>query len=137
MNAQRMIELIWVAGVIHAAIVLANIPLLGKLQVRENLANVPNFLRQIVYVHWFYIVLIVGLFSALCFGFAPELAGASGLGRFLSWFVAGFWLVRIGLQWFYYDPEIRRQNRSLDALYNVALVVLVVIFVMAGLHPAR
>ena len=42
--------------------------------VRENLKNVPLFLRQIFYVHWFYIVLIVGLFSALCFGFARDLA---------------------------------------------------------------
>jgi hypothetical protein len=137
MHAQRMIELIWLAGGIHAAIVLANIPLLGRLRVRENLVNVPNFLRQIVYVHWFYIVLIVGLFSALCFGFAPELAGGSGLGRFLSLFLAGFWLLRIGLQWFYYDPDIRRQNRGLDALYNVALVALVAVFVMAGLHPGK
>ena len=131
MNPHRMIELIWLAGGIHAAIVLANIPLPARLRVGENLAGVPGFVRQIFYVHWFYIVLMVGLFSGLCFGFARELAGGSSLGRFLSWFLAGFWLLRIGLQLFYYDPEIRRQNRGLDALYNVALIVLVAIFVMA------
>ncbi len=137
MSAHRMIELIWLAGGIHMAIVLANIPLPGRLRVRENLAAVPRFLSQIFYVHWFYIVLIVGLFCALCFGFAPELASGSGLGRFLSWFLVGFWSLRIGLQQFYYDPEIRRQNRGLDILYNAGLIVLVVIFVMAGLRPAK
>lgn len=96
----------------------------------------PLFLRQIFYVHWIYIVLVIGLFSALCFGFAPELAGASALGRFLSAFIAGFWLLRIGLQWFYYDPEVRRQNRALDALYNLALVALVGIFATAAFRWA-
>jgi hypothetical protein len=137
MNATRMIWFIWLAGAIHVAIVLTNIPLPGRLRVRESLAGVPRFLQQIFYVHWAYIVLVVGFFGTLCFCFAPELAGASVLGRVLSAFIAGFWLLRIGLQWFYYDPEVRRQNRGLDALYNVALVALVAIFSMAAFHPAR
>ena len=83
----------------------------GRLRVRERLAGVPRFVRQIFYVHWVYIVIVLGLFAALCFGFAPELAGASGLGRFLSGFMAGFWLLRIVLQIFYYDRRDRRENR--------------------------
>ncbi len=134
MSQAEMTHLIWLAGGIHAGIVLANIPLPGKLKVPENLAGVPRFLRQIFYVHWLYIVLVVSLFSALCFGFAPELAGASSLGRFLSAFIAGFWLLRLVLQWFYYDPELRRQNRLLDAVNNMALVVLVAIFAVAATH---
>jgi cyanate permease len=86
-------------------------------------------------VHWVYIVIVLGLFAALCFGFAPELAGGSGLGRFLSGFMAGFWLLRIVLQIFYYDREIRRENRGMDLLYVVALVALVGIFGMAVLRP--
>jgi heme O synthase-like polyprenyltransferase len=96
---------------------------------------VPRFLRQIVYVHWAYILIVVGLFAALCFGFAVELAGASGLGRFLSGFMAGFWLLRIALQVFYYDRELRRENRGMDTLYVVSLVVLVGILGMAALRP--
>ena len=137
MTAEWMTRAIWGAGVVHAGIVLANIPLPGRLRVRERLAPVPRFLRQIFYVHWIYIVIVVGLFAALCFGFAPELAGASGLGRFLSGFMAGFWLLRIGLQVFYYDEEIRRENRGLDMLYLGALVVLVVIFGVAAIRPVR
>jgi hypothetical protein len=128
-------ELIWGAGVVHVGIVLANIPLLGRLRVGERLAGVPRFLRQIVYVHWAYILIVVGMFAALCFGFASELAGASGLGRFLSGFMAGFWLLRIGLQVFYYDKELRRENRGMDTLYVGSLIVLVGIFGMAALRP--
>jgi len=49
--------------------------------------------------------------------------------------MAAFWLLRIGLQIFYYDPEIRRQNRALDTLYMVALVALVAVFGTAALRP--
>jgi hypothetical protein len=127
-----MIRAIWAAGVVHVGIMAANIPLPGRLRVRERLTGVPNFIRQIFYVHWVYIILVLGMFAALCFGFAPELAGASGLGRFLSGFVAGFWLLRIVLQIFYYDREVRRENRVLDTLYLGALIVLVVVFGMAA-----
>ncbi len=136
MNGALAIRLVWLAGVIHAGIVIANFPLPRRLRVHENLASVPVFLRQIFYVHWVYIVLVVGFFSGLCFGFAGDLAGASALGRFMSAFLCGFWLLRIFLQCLYYDREIRRANRGLDALYLLSLVVLVCIFGWVVAFPA-
>jgi len=136
MSAMFIKEMIWGAGVVHVGIIAANIPLPRRLRVRERLAGVPRFVRQIFYVHWVYIVIVLGLFAALCFGFAPELAGASGLGRFLSGFMASFWLLRIMLQLLYYDREVRRENRGLDMLYVGSLIVLVVIFGIAALRPA-
>ncbi|HKV78014.1 MAG TPA: hypothetical protein VJP02_07740 [Candidatus Sulfotelmatobacter sp.] len=135
MNTEWMMRAIWGAGTVHLGIIAANVPLPGRLRVRERLAGVPRFVRQIFYVHWLYIVIVPGMFAALCFGFARELAGATAMGRFLSAFMAAFWLLRIGLQVFYYDREIRRQNRVLDALYLVSLVVLVAVFGMAALRP--
>jgi hypothetical protein len=136
MSAEWMVRAIWAAGAVHVGIMAANVPLPGRLRVREQLAGVPNFLRQIFYVHWVYIVIVLGLFAALCFGFAPELAGASRLGRFLSGFMSGFWALRIGLQIFYYDKEVRRENRGLDLLYVGSLVVLVAIFAAAAVGVA-
>ncbi len=135
MTASFMKELIWGAGVVHVGIMAANVPLPGKLRVQQHLAGVPRFVRQIFYVHWVYIVIVLGMFAAVCFGFARELAGASSLGRFLSGFMAGFWLLRIVLQIFYYDHEIRRENRGLDSLYLGALIVLVLIFGLAAIRP--
>jgi hypothetical protein len=135
MNASWMIRGIWAAGVVHVGIMGANIPLPGRLRVRERLVGVPNFIKQIFYVHWIYIVIVLGLFAALCFGFAPELAGASALGRFLSGFMAGFWLLRIVLQIFYYDREIRRENWVLDWMYVGSLIVLVAVFGVAAIKP--
>jgi len=134
MSGPLMKVLIWGVGLVHVGIIAANIPLPGRLRVREKLAGVPRFVRQIFYVHWVYIVIVLGMFAVLCFGFAPELAGASALGRFLSGFMTGFWLLRIVLQIFYYDREIRRANRRLDVLYLGSLIVLVVIFGMAAIR---
>lgn len=116
-------------------IIAANIPLPGRMRVGERPAGVPRFVRQIFYVHWMYIVIVLGLFAALCFGFAPDLAGASALGRFLSGFMAAFWLLRIVVQISYHDDEVRRENRGLDTLYLGAMVVLVAIFGMAAVKP--
>src|SRR5579871_886337 len=130
MHSAWMIRAIWMAGIVHLGIIAANVPLPGRLRVRQHLAGVPRFVRQIFYVHWIYIVIVLGLFAALCFGFAPQLAGASALGRFLSGFMAAFWGLRIILQLFFYDREIRQQNRILDGMYVVALAVLVLVFGM-------
>ncbi len=135
MTTTTLTRLMWVAGCIHLGIVLANIPLPGMLRIREHLINVPQFVRQVFYVHWFYIVLIVGFFAALCFRFAHELMGASPLGRFLSAFMAGFWLLRIALQWLYYDYSLLRQHRVLYLTYTVALIALVAVFGMVAIHP--
>jgi len=134
MSSELMKQLIWGAGAVHLGVVAANVPLPRRLRVRDRLAGVPQFLRQIFYVHWVYIVIVVGLFAALCFGFATDLAGASLLGRFLSAFIAGFWLLRIVLQIFYYDREVRRENRGLDLLYVGSLIALVAIFGIAALR---
>ncbi len=128
-----MILAIRVAGGIHLAIIAANVPLPGKLKVRQHLAEVPNFIRQIFFVHWLYIVLVLGLFSALCLFFPAELAGGSLLGRFLSGYMAVFWLLRIVLQVTYYDRGVRRENPLLDGMYLAALIVLSIIFSLAAL----
>ncbi len=135
MTADTAIHLVWIAGAIHAGIVLANAALPGRLRVRENLTGLPVFLQQIFYVHWIYIVLVVGFFSALCFAFARDLAGASPLGRFLSAFMCGFWLLRIFLQCLYYDRDLRRANRVLDSLYVLSLIALTGIFGFVAVHP--
>lgn len=133
MNARDLVTWLWVAGAIQMAIVLANAVLPAKLNVRAGMASVPRFLRQVFVVHWIYIVLTVSLFSLVCFFFARDLAGGSRLGRFLCIAMAVFWGLRLPLQLFYYDAELRRQNRVLDLAYVLALVALIAIFGAAAL----
>jgi hypothetical protein len=132
MSTNLMKELIMGAGVVHVGIIAANIPLPRRLRVRERLAGVPLFIRQIFYVHWIYIVFVLGMFATLCLGFAGELAGTSRLARFLSGFLCAFWMSRVALQIFYYDRKVRSENRTLDFMYVGALLCLVVVFGLAA-----
>lgn len=127
------IPILQAAGLIQLAIAVANIWVPGKLNARENLSRVSPMLRNVFIVHWVYIVLVLVIFSVLCFFFAPELASGTALGRFLSGSMAFFWLARVGFQLFYYDAAVRRQNRLADVAFIFAVLFLGSVFTAAAL----
>jgi hypothetical protein len=128
-----LIPWLWAAGAIQLTIIAANFALPKKLRCRENLVQVSPMIREVFIVHWLYIVLVLGIFTALCFWFAPELAGGSRLGRFLSLAMAIFWLLRVPIQLFFYDREIRRQNRLADVAFLLTFSYLGIVFGVAAL----
>lgn len=125
---------IQIAGAVQLAIGLANLPLASRLQYRKNLAGASEIVRQVFYVHAAYIVLVVLGFAALSLLFPTELVSGRPLGRFLSTFLAIFWLLRVPIQLFYYPDEIRRQNRLADVIFIVAFALLALIFGLAALR---
>jgi O-antigen/teichoic acid export membrane protein len=127
-----LLSWIQIAGAVQLAIGLANLPLASRLQYRKNLAGASEIVRQVFYVHAAYIVLVVLGFAALSLLFPTELAGGRPLGRFLSGFLAIFWLLRVPIQLFYYPIEIRRQNRLADVIFTVAFAFLAVVFGLAA-----
>ncbi len=128
---------LWAAGAVQLVILAANFFLPKKLRCRENLSRVSPMIRSVFVVHWVYIALVLGIFSALSFWFAPELAGASRLGRFLSATIPVFWLLRVPIQLFAYDPELRRQNRLGDVIFLAAFSYLGIVFGVAALGIGR
>jgi hypothetical protein len=132
-----LIPWLWAAGAVQMAMIAANFALPKKLRCRENLVKVSPMIRAVFVVHWLYIVLVLGIFTSLCFWFAPELAGGSRLGRFLSAAMAIFWLLRVPIQLFVYDPEIRRQNRLADVAFLLTLSYLGIVFGAAALGAFR
>jgi hypothetical protein len=132
-----LIPWLWAAGAVQLVIIAANFVLPKKLRCRENLARVSPMIREVFIVHWVYIVLVLGIFTSLSFWFAPELAGASRLGRYLSAVFAVFWLLRVPIQVFFYDPELRKQNRFGDAIFLIAFSYLGVVFSVAALGVLR
>jgi len=123
-----------IAGAVQLAIGLANLPLATRLQYRKNLAGASEIVRQVFYVHAAYIVLVVLGFAALALLFPAELSSGRPIGRFLSAFLAIFWLLRVPIQLFYYPVEIRRQNRLADVIFTVAFAFLAVVFGLAAMR---
>jgi hypothetical protein len=134
---KTLLPWLWTAGALQLAIIAANFAVPKKLRCRENLARVSPMIRTVFVVHWIYIVLVLGMFTSLSFWFAPELAGASSLGRYLSAVIAVFWLLRVPIQLFFYDPEIRKQNRFGDVIFLLAFSYLGVVFAVAALGVVR
>jgi hypothetical protein len=134
---RQIIPWLWAAGAVQLAIIVANLILPKKLNCRENLSRVSPMIRAVFVVHWGYIVLVLGIFTSLSFWFAPELAGESRLGRFLSAAIAVFWLLRVPIQFAFYDPEIRRQNRFSDVIFLLAFSYLGIVFGIAALGVVR
>ena len=134
---RHLIPWLWTAGAVQVAIIAANFILPKKLSCREKLARVSPMIREVFIVHWVYIVLILGIFTSLSFWFAPELAGATRLGRYLSAVIAVFWLLRVPIQLFFYDPELRKQNRFGDVIFLLVFSYLGVVFSIAALGVVR
>ena len=132
-----LIELLWTAGIVQLLILAANFILPGKLDCRAHVSRMSPMIREIFIVHWAYIALILAVFSILSLCFASELAGPSRLGQFLAAVIAVFWLARVPIQLFFYDPEIRRQNRLGDVVFLTAFSYLGVVFGAAALGIGR
>jgi hypothetical protein len=130
-----LLQLLWLAGLVQVAIAAANLFLPAKLKYRENLSRVAPIIRQVFVVHSIYIGGVVLLFAAVTFGFAGELASGHGLGRFLAAAIAVFWLARVPLQIFYYDPNLRPAHRAGDLAMTAALLFLTVTYATAALLP--
>ena len=60
-------------------------------------------------------------------------AGGSGLGCWTSGFLAVFWGARVFVQAFYYDAELKRQNRAAHVFFLSAFVYLALVFTAAAL----
>jgi hypothetical protein len=119
-----LLLLLWLAGFVQVAIASANLFLPAKLKYRENLSRVAPIIRQIFVVHSVYIVGMVLLFAAVTFGYAGDLVSGHGLGRFLAVAIAVFWLLRVPVQFLYYDPMLRKENRWGDIAFTAGALFL-------------
>ena len=85
---------------------------------RTEFAAVSLINRQMMYVHTFFIALMVLLMGLLCLTSAPELVGTP-LGRRVALGCGVFWLARLLIQFFGYSPELWRGKRFETAVHVV------------------
>ena len=131
-----LLFLMWTAAGIQIAIMVANAFLPGILKYRENLECLPRILREIFVVHAVYIVGVIAIFVAATIGFAPELASGRGLGRFMAAVIALFWLCRVPVQIFCYDPGTRRAHRFGDIAFTGGALFVGCVYVVAAMQHA-
>ena len=125
-------RLIIAAGVVHLAIASANFVAARLFDYRGNIEKLPRFMRDVFIVQNVFIVFVLVGFSLACFLFPSELASGEPLGRGVSLFLGTFWLLRLGVQLFFYDREKRHEYRGFDIAFTAAFVYLSSVFLYAG-----
>ncbi len=128
---------LWAAGVLQWLVAASNLFAARVFHYRQEMEKVSPFVREVFFVQNAYIMASVATFGVLCFGFAPDLAGRTPLGRFLSGSLAIFWGGRIAIQLFFYDRDVKRGRPVANLAFLATFVYLCGLFAAAALGPHR
>lgn len=122
------------AGLLHFVILSASALVPLVLDWRRQLAPLPKFLRELVWVYGGFIVLTIIGFGALTLACSGQLASGSALGRAVCGLIATFWTARLGVQLFLFDVRpIIAGRRLLTAGYHALTLVFVYFSITYGL----
>lgn len=92
------------AGILHAGVLTAALMAPRALDWRGHLRKLPPFLRQMHLVYGVFIFLMVLGFGCLTVVFAEDLAAGQPLAQGICLFLALFWLGRLIVQLFIFNP---------------------------------
>ncbi len=115
--------LLQIVAVAQMAIATLNLFLVPLLKWREDLARMPLLLREVFQVHAWFISITLGIFAAMTWRFAAEMAG--GASPMCQWLAAGiglFWAIRTVLQAAYYSSSHWR-GQSGRTLAHIGLLI--------------
>ena len=101
----------------------------------DDLQGISLINRQMMYVHTFFIGIIVFLMGLLCVSSATDLT-TTGLGHKICLGLGGFWLLRLFVQFFVYSTELWRGKKletSIHILFSLLWIYFSLTFLLAGI----
>jgi uncharacterized membrane protein YidH (DUF202 family) len=88
------------------AVAILNLFLIPIMKWKPDLERVPLLIREVFRIHVVFISIMLSIFGALTWRFAPEVANAtSPLAIWLAVAIGLFWLVRSAMQWLHYSAS--------------------------------
>jgi hypothetical protein len=106
-----------ITGLLLITLSLMHIVIPRYFRWRQELTSLSLITRQILYVHTFFIALIVLLMGLLCISYPHELL-YNPLGRVITLGLFVFWLTRLIFQFFVYSPEAWR-GKKFESIMHV------------------
>lgn len=106
----------------------------------EELGRLSRLNRQMFQVHCFFIGLVLFLFGVLSLGFTEALLERTFLARVILSGLALFWLARLVVQLFVYDPRLwkgSRFNTRVHLLFSLMWAYYAAVFGCALWHQLR
>jgi len=92
--------------------------------------------RQLMYIHTFFVALILMLMGLLCFTSAKDLI-ETGLGKRISFGLSVFWFIRVLIQFFGYSSALwkgKEFETVIHILFSILWCYLTIIFFMIWLQ---
>jgi hypothetical protein len=130
--------LLQIAGVLHLGLMCAGLLMPRVVGMRDHLAPLPPFIRQLFWVYYSFIALCLVGFSAITIAFADTLAAGGNLARALCAFFAVFWTLRLisGTLVFDMRPYLTSSTRRLGYhAINIVFAYLPIIYALAASRP--
>ncbi len=130
--------LLQIAGVLHLGLMCAGLLMPRVVRMREHLAPLPPFIRQLFWVYYSFIALCLAGFSVITIVFAGTLAAGGPLARALCVFFAMFWTLRLIAGTFVFDmrPYLTNGYRRLGYhAINIVFAYLPIVYVLAASQP--
>ena len=88
----------------------------------KELGSLSLINKQMMYVHTFFIALMVFLMGLLCLTSAGELV-TTGLGKKLAFWLGVFWSIRLLIQFFVYSSKLWR-GKKLETTVHIVFSLL-------------
>lgn len=128
-----------IAGALQILLGLAHAFFPRRFSWGEELPRLSLFNRQMFRVHAFFIAFIVVMFGVLSLGFTSLLVGpeSGGLAKVVLGGLCLFWMVRLFVQFFVYDPALWRGHRFNTAMHLLFSALWVYLTVCYGWAFAR
>lgn len=101
----------------------------------KELGGMSLINRQMMYVHTFFVALVVFLMGILCLSSA-HLVVSTELGQRICLGLGVFWLLRLVFQFFVYSRELWRGKRFesvMHIVFSLLWIYFTVVFLIAGL----
>jgi hypothetical protein len=121
MNLQ-LHHLLQAAAVLQLGIAFANLFIVRLLKWQPDVARMPLLLKEVFYVHAWFISLTLGIFAVLTWRFAGRLA-LDPLGQWLAGCIGSFWGIRTILQVAYYSTNHWRGQLGRTLVHAALLVI--------------
>jgi hypothetical protein len=128
------------AGILQLGLLTAGAMMSKVTGMREQLARLSPFLRQLFWVYLGFIGLVLAGFGILTLMNADALAGGSGLARGVCALIALFWFARLAVQFLVFDVRPYLTHRWLTWGYHattVTFVYLVAVYAWAAWGRGR
>ena len=111
LTQETLVAHLQAGGVVMAVLVVVNLFVPSRFHWREEMSRLSLVNRQIFQVHSMFLVLTLGLFSALLLTCAPALVEPTPLSRAILVGLTIFWGLRMVMQWCFYSSELWRGHR--------------------------